>query len=426
MAAKLALDGGPRTVPEGMIQSWPPVTQADRERVLQVFDNNQFHTNGAPFAQELQRRWAEYCGVRFCLSVNGGTSALHMAVAAAGVRPGDEVITSAYSYWATAASILHQNAIPVFVDVDPRTATMDPTQIEDAITDRTTAIFPVHIHGMPADLDPILAVARKHGLPVISDCCQAHGARYKGKPVGGVEDIAGFSLNRSKNLSGGEGGLVTTDNEDFHRRLEAVFGFREVTVATDEGDRIFAGLGQNYRPHEFINAFVCSQLDRFEEMNGQRRAFANTVTSALEEIPGVAGPHVPEYADPCYWSYLFEVRPAELGLDLTPLQFRGALLQALQAEGVPAGGPHEPVPQLAIFQDKVGHGKGCPWTCRFGRDIVYRMEDYPATQTVFESRALLGGLYPPNDMELVKLYVDAFRKVSENLPRVLELVIPHP
>jgi len=421
MVSKLALDGGPRAVPEGAVKTWPPLTQADRDRVLQVFDNNQLHTNAAPFAQELQTRWAECCGVRHCLVTNGGTGALHMAIAAAGVQAGDEVITSAYSYWATPASILHQNAIPVFVDADPLTGTIDPTQIGDAITENTTAVLPVHIHGMPADLDPIIAIARKHSLAVIGDCCQAHGARYKGKPVGGIEDIAGFSLNRSKNLSGGEGGLVTTDNDDYFRCLEVIFRFQEVPWAR-EGEGLFAGLGYNYRPHELVNAFVCSQLDRFEEMNGRRREFAAYLNHSLADIPGFAGPHVPAYADPCYWTYMFEVRGRELGLDLPGRQVRDAVLQALAAEGVPTSASQgDPLPAMSIFQHKIGYGKGCPWTCRFGRDVPYRPEDYPGTQTICDTRAYLGGVYPPNDMALMTQYVDAFAKVSENIGRVLEL-----
>ena len=143
MAAQLAIDGGPRTVPEGAMGTWPVTNEADRQAVLKVFDNEQYHTNASPFAQQLQRRWAEYCGVSHCLALNGGTGALHMALAACGVRAGDEVITSAYTYWSTASSILHQNAIPIFVDVDPVTAAMDPARIEERITPHTTAIVPV-------------------------------------------------------------------------------------------------------------------------------------------------------------------------------------------------------------------------------------------------------------------------------------------
>ena len=418
MPAKLAIDGGERTVPEGQINTWPPTTEADKQAVLRVFDNNQFHTNRAPFAQELQEKWAAYCGVKHCLVTNGGTGALHMALAAAGVKAGDQVITSAFSYWATAASILHQNAIPVFVDVDARTTTIDPAKIEEKITDRTTALLPVHIDGMPADIDPVMQIAANHGLVVVSDCSQAHGAQYKGRRVGSIADIGGFSLNRSKNLTGGEGGLVTTDNELFLQRAEAMLNFQNV----ESDGEIFSGLGFNYRPHEFINAFVLSQFGKFEERNTQRKQMAQYLTSALAEIPGVEGPKPPEYADPVYFSYMFEVCPEQLGLDVSPKRLRAGLVKALAAEGVPARVAQAvPVPGQTVFQAKVGYGNSCPWTCRQGGDVEYRSDDYPVAQSICDSRGYVGGVNAANDMGLMKLYVDGFSKVIESIDRVLEL-----
>ncbi len=421
MATKLAIDGGERTVPEGMVRAWPVTTDEDRQAVLQVFDNNQFHTNRAPFAQELQEKWAAYCGVRHCLVTNGGTGALHMALASAGVRAGDEVITSAFSYWASASAVLHQNAIPVFVDADAETTTIDPAKIEEKITERTTALLPVHIDGMPADMDPVMEIAAKHGLVVVSDCCQAHGAQYKGRRVGSIADVGGFSLNRSKNLTGGEGGLITTDEELYIQRAEAMLNFVNVGSGADD-DALFSGLGFNYRPHEFINAFVVSQFSRFEERNAQRKEMARFLTSALAGIPGVEGPRVPEYADPVYFSYMFEVRPDELDLEVSPKHLRTGLVKALGAEGVPARVAQAvPVPGLAVFQTKVGYGRGCPWTCRYGRDVEYRPEDYPATQEICDSRGYVGGVNAANGMELMKLYVDGFTKVLENVDRLLAL-----
>ena len=213
MAEKLALDGGDRVVPEGMVKAWPPMTQQDKDAVLAVFDSGHLHGSSAPRCLELQERWAEYCGAKYCVVTNSGTAACHMAVATCGVEPGDEVIVPAFTFWSTAAAVLHHNAIPVFVDIDPKTYTIDPKLIEAKITKRTKAIFPVDIHGMPCDMDPIFDIARKHNLKVISDCCQAHGAKYKGRKVGSIADATAFSCNRSKNLSGVEGGLYTTNNE---------------------------------------------------------------------------------------------------------------------------------------------------------------------------------------------------------------------
>ncbi|MBM3501400.1 MAG: DegT/DnrJ/EryC1/StrS family aminotransferase [Armatimonadetes bacterium] len=419
MGSALAIDGGTAVVPSGTVRTWPEFTDSDRAAVLRVFANNQLHTNAAPFAQELQAKWAEYCGVKHCLVTNGGTGALHIALAAAGVRAGDEVITSAYSYWATAASILHQNAIPVFADVDPQTTTIDPARIEEMITDQTTAILPVDIHGVPADMDAVRAVAQKHGLLVVSDCCQAHGAAYKGQRVGGLADISGFSLNRSKNLTGGEGGLVTTSSDEHQRRCEAILRFQN--VEDDEGTVAFSGLGFNYRPHEFVNALALSQLERLPTLNERRKEMAGYLTQSLTELAGVAGPRVPEYADPVYFSYLWEARPDELGLDVPAGTLRKGLCRALAAEGVPARPAQpRPVPGEGVFQAKLGYGRGCPWRCH-AREVTYRVEDYPSTLKVCTSRAFLGGVYPPNDLNLMTHYVEAFAKVLGQIDRVLEL-----
>ncbi|MDH7571181.1 MAG: DegT/DnrJ/EryC1/StrS family aminotransferase, partial [Armatimonadota bacterium] len=397
MSDLLALEGGTPTVPPGMVKSWPPITQQDREAVLAVFDSGHLHGSSAPKARELQEKWAEYCGAKYALVTNSGTAACHMAVATAGVEPGDEVIVPAFTFWSTAAAVLHHNAIPVFVDIDPRTYTIDPKRIEEKITSRTKAIFPVDIHGMPCDMDAIFEVARRHNLKVISDCCQAHGARYKGKRVGAIAHATAFSCNRSKNLSGGEGGLYTTDNEDWAKHAAMMREFGEVVVAGREREYNAFGLGWMYRPHEFINAFILSQLTRLEENNAKRKEFAGYLTEQLRQIPGLKGPYTPEYADPVYFSYVVEFRPQELGLDTPVKEFKAAVVQALRAEGIRMGQWQTmPVPAQSVFQEKKGYGKGCPWSCRFGRDVEYRAEDYPETVRFIESHSYLSGVYPPN------------------------------
>jgi dTDP-4-amino-4,6-dideoxygalactose transaminase len=162
--AKLAIDGGKRTVPEGAIKPWPPIGQMDRDAVLRVFDNQMLCGAGAPETVALQKEWAEYVGRKHCLATNSGTAALHMSLAAAQIGVGDEVIVPAYTFLASASCILHANAIPIFVDIDERTYNIDVSKIEEKITERTKAILPVHLHGLPADLDEILAIAKKHNL----------------------------------------------------------------------------------------------------------------------------------------------------------------------------------------------------------------------------------------------------------------------
>jgi perosamine synthetase len=424
MAEQLAMEGGPRTVPEGMVQSWPPLTQADREAVLAVFDSGHLHGTSAPRALELQEKWAEYCGTKYCLVTNSGTSALHMAIACTGIGPGDEVITSAFTYWSTAAAILHHNAIPVFVDIEPESFSIDPEKIEAKITDRTRGLLPVHIHGMPVDMDPILEIAKRHDLVVIEDACQAHGAEYKGRRVGSLGDTAGFSLNRSKNLSGGEGGLVTTDNENYQKAAAMLREFGEVVLQDEEREYNAYGMGWMYRQHEFVNAFVLSQFERLGENNAARQQFAGYLTEQLADIPGFEGPYTPDFAKPVYFSYIVKFKPEDFGVDMPVLEFRRAVEKALAAEGLGCGRWQQmPVPGQSVFQAKVGYGKGCPWTCAFyDREIEYRAEDYPETQAFIDAHSYLGGVYPPNTMELMELYVKGFRKVSEQVPRVLELV----
>jgi len=422
MVEQLALNGGPRTVPEGTVLAWPPLTQQDRDAVLRVFDSGHLHGTAAPRAVELQEKWAEYCGAKYCLVTNSGTSACHMVVAVAGVEPGDEVLVPAFTFWSTAAAVLHHNAIPVFVDVDPKTYTMDPALIEAKITDRTKAIFPVDIHGMPCDMDPIFTIARKHNIAVISDCCQAHGARHKGKTVGGIADATAFSCNRSKNLSGGEGGLFTTNDEGWSRHAAMLREFGEVVVAGEEREYNAYGLGWMYRNHEFVNAFILSQLTRLDEYNAQRKEFAQYLTSELEQIPGLSGPHTPDYADPVYFSYVVEFRPDEVDVDVPVVDFRKAVQKTLAAEGMSMGQWQTmPVPGQSVFQEKKGYGKGCPWTCSFGRDVQYRAEDYPRTLEFLASHSYLGGVHPPNDMRLMKLFVKGFHKVIDTIDRVMEL-----
>src|SRR5260370_36428034 len=173
-----------------------------------------------PEVAAFEEDFAEYCQTKHAIGLNSGTSALHLALLAAGIGPGDEVITVPFTFVATSGAIYYAGAMPVYVDIHPASFTMDPTLIEAAITERTKAIIPVHLHGQPADMDPILEIARRRNLLVIEDAAQAHGAEYKGRPAGSLGDMACFSFYPSKNLGAyGEGGAVVTDNAEFNRTI---------------------------------------------------------------------------------------------------------------------------------------------------------------------------------------------------------------
>jgi dTDP-4-amino-4,6-dideoxygalactose transaminase len=242
--------------------------------VAKVLESGQFVLGGEVLAFE--EEFARYCGTKDCIAVNSGTSALHLALLAAGVGPGDEVITVPFTFVASVAAILYTGARPVLVDIDPCSFNMDPAAIEARITPRTKAILPVHLYGQLADMDPIMEVARRHGLIVIEDGAQAHGAKYKGRPAGSIGDIACFSFYPGKNLGAyGEGGAVTTSNPAHACTIRRLRDWGQ--------DRKYHHLlrGFNYRMEAFQGAILRVKLQHLEQWNGARRAIVNKYNKLL-------------------------------------------------------------------------------------------------------------------------------------------------
>lgn len=249
-----------------------------REDVLLAVDRvcqNSAFILGDDVAQ-FEQEFAVYCGVKHCVALNSGTSALHLALLGAGVEPGDEVITTASTFIATAEAISYTGARPVFVDIDPRTANIDPSLIEAAITSRTKVILPVHLYGRPADLDPMMEIARRHGLSLIEDACQAHGAVYKGRRVGSIGRAAAFSFYPGKNLGAyGEGGALTTNDGQLAQLAKSL---------RDHGQskRYFHDfVGYNYRMDGFQGAILRLKLKRLAEWTAKRQEFAQLYRSLL-------------------------------------------------------------------------------------------------------------------------------------------------
>ena len=222
MPERLAIAGGEPILQRVDYKNWPVISEDDRKFVNQVLDSGIVAGGTGPQVVALQQEWAAFLGAPHCLTTGSGTAALHMALAAVGVGPGDEVLVPAYTFLATASCVLHQMAIPIFVDIEPQTYTIDPARIEAAITPRTRAIIPVHIQGCPAEMDTIVRIAQQHNLHIIEDACQAHGAMYKGRMCGTIGIAGTFSLNNLKNLCGGEGGLFVTSDEETLKRADLV------------------------------------------------------------------------------------------------------------------------------------------------------------------------------------------------------------
>ncbi|MDD5483822.1 MAG: DegT/DnrJ/EryC1/StrS family aminotransferase [Kiritimatiellae bacterium] len=420
--AKLAIHGGKPVIDRDKTGKWPIITSEDIASVTHVLRSGIIGGINAPEAVALRKEWASYTGAAHCLTLNSGTAALHIAVAAAGVGPGDEVITSAYSFSASALAVLHHNAIPIFVDIDHSTPNINPKKIEKKISPRTKAIIPVHMEGLPCDMDEINAIARKHKLVVIEDACQAHGALYKGRKAGSLGDMAAFSLNFTKNLTGGEGGLFTTNRDKYLKNAGKVASFGEVIKNNAPRAYRSSCLGWMYRPCEITMALARSQLKRLDEYNYARQKNCEYLSRELAEIKGVIPPIVPADRTHVYHIYRIRLDPKAMGIDMDSRNFRMSVQKALNAEGVFA---HEyqsiPLPGHEIYQLKEGYGHGCPWSCPHSRKTEYRSEDYAEVLNMIDnSFVLVSEIAPPNGKELMGKIVEAFRKVFENIAEVLE------
>jgi perosamine synthetase len=399
--ARLAMLGGPRTVPKGQrILSWPEVTADDEQAVLRSLRSGRFTSASAGEVEiaGLEREWADMVGTRYCVAVSNGTTALSLALAAVGVGPGDEVIVPALSFVATALAPVHLGAIPVFADIDPDTFNVDPAAVAAAVSPRTRAVVVVHLHGLPAELGELAGIAARHGVPLVEDAAQAHGARYHGRAVGSVGAVSSFSLNASKNLSTcGEGGLVNTDDDTVYRLALALRQFGEVIAGHQERSYISHLPGWNYKPNAIQCAFTRSQLARFDETAKDRD---DNVRRFLARLAGLAGLTVPSCpADRTHaWHILrFRVQPAAFGLpDRLAGPLRAAVMRALRAEGVPVSHYQQlPLPAQPVFRGLRG-------------------EHPHALRVIEDSFTLQKAHLHPGARPLLGWYADAFEKVWQH------------
>jgi perosamine synthetase len=425
MADKLAIGGGTPVLTRDDYKDWPIITADDRRLINEVLDSGILAGGTAPQVSALEEEWAAYVGTKHCLTTCSGTAALHMALAAGGVKPGDEVITSAFTFLASASCALHQNAIPVFVDIDPRTYIMDPAKLEAAINERTKAIIPVHIQGLPADMDAIMAIAKKHNLFVIEDACQAHGALYKGRKVGTIGHVGTFSLNNFKNLCGGEGGLFTTNDEDLREKGALIRCFGDEVDEVSKRRKYNASiLGYMYRNQELPAALARAQLKRLDEYNAVRIANAEYLTKELGKIAGVIPPYCPPDCTHVYFMYNVRFDPKAAGVEADPRRFRVAIEKALYKEGVLVGQWQTmPVPAQDIFQSKLGYGGSShPWAINEAKGVKYDYNpaQFPVAQALCDSYTIVHGIHAPNGRELMEKIVAAFAKIFSNLAQAMD------
>jgi perosamine synthetase len=292
----------------------PDLTGNEERYVIEAIRSTWIASAGS-FVDRFEREFADLCGTRAAIPVANGTVALHLALVALGVGPDDEVIVPSLTYVATANAVRYQGATPVFVDVDPNTWCMDPGLLEQAVTKRTRGIIPVHLYGHPADMDAINAVADRHGLWVVEDAAEAHGARYKGRPVGGLATIGTFSFYGNKMVTSGEGGAVVVNDPEIESRLRLYRG-----QGMDPARRyFFPVVGYNYRLTNVACAILCAQLERLDEMTAARRRVFQFYEERLEGIPGIGFQPRASWAEPAPWLFCITIDASIAGLSASDL-----------------------------------------------------------------------------------------------------------
>jgi perosamine synthetase len=346
--------------------SSPDLTEADIAAVNQVLQTQ--YLSMGPRIEAFEGAMADYVGTRYAAAVNSGTSGLHLAAIAAGVGAGDEVITTPFSFVASANCILYQRARPVFVDIDPQTLNIDPALIEEVVTSRTRALLPVDVFGQPADYDPLREIAQRHGLTIIEDACETLGAEYSSRAQGNkrkagtLGDVAVFAFYPNKQMTTGEGGVIVTDREDWDRLFRSLRN----QGRDDSGTWLnHVRLGYNYRLDEMSAALGLSQLMRIEEMLNAREAVAQMYNQRLRDVDGVSIPHIAPTTARVSW-FVYVVR-------LAPEIDRDAVMSRLHKKGIACRPYFTPIHLQPFYVERFG----------------YRAGDFPVTEAVSQSTLAL-------------------------------------
>lgn len=372
------------------------------------------HFLGGPKVRQLEGHFKKYFSVKHSIAVNSATAGLHIAVASAGVGPGDEVIVSPYTMSASASAILMANAVPVFADIKADTYCIDPKSIKDKITSHTKAIMVVHLFGQAADMDEILQIAKKHKLVVIEDAAQSPGAIYKGKYVGTIGDVGIFSLNQHKTITTGEGGVVITNDGSIAEKAQLIRNHGEVVISDMNVKEIVNILGWNYRMTELEAAVGIAQFKKLDFLNDYRIELAEYLTDELKKsgFPGIELPVVYPWNKHVYFVYPMKFKEKEAGIK------RGTFVNAVNAEGLSFGmGYVKPIYLEPMYKKSISYGnKGCPFKCPLYKGkTVYKKGICPVVERMYEKELMLTGIcrYPLKKRD-IKDVVLAFEKVFEN------------
>ena len=368
-----------------MIEVFEPIIgEEEIEAVVAALRRGEISGSFGESIPEFEQEFATYVGCEYGVAVSNGSTALHVAVAAAGIGPGDEVLISSSTNIATALAVIHNGAIPVPVDSENVTWNLDLDLIEGLITDKTKAIIPVHLYGHPVDMDRLMEIARKHSLLVIEDCAESHGATCRGRMTGSFGDMACFSFYANKVITTGEGGMVTTDNKDLaeHLRLLRNLAFTKPRFRHEEA-------GFNFRMTGYQAAMGLVQFRKIEHIISEKRRVAQTYNGFLKDIGGLQLPHEADWARNVYWMYAVVVDP-KFGIT------RDKLMDRLRNEGIDTRTFFCPMNQQPCLQERPGfRAVPCPVADSLWENGLYLPSTYTLSESVIKQIAdLVGEAFP--------------------------------
>jgi perosamine synthetase len=353
---KLAIFGG-EPVRKGPYPPWPDYGEDEINAAIEVLRSGKLARQSGSKVSEFEAAFANKFNARHAIAVSSGTAAIHTALAALQIGPGDDVINTPHCFIGTATPVVHAGAVPIFADIDARTFNIDPATIEPRITQYTKAIIPVHLNGCPADMESIIKIARRYDLQVVEDAAQAHGALYHGQFVGTMGAIGCFSFWEDKLITtAGEGGMViTNDDELAHRaRLFHHHGEDRQDGGYYKAERLYyhASLGYNYRMTEIQGAIGLAQLNKLDEYIALRRKHAHTLTDLLASVDGVITPYEPPLVQHVFYKYILKLDRKVLSVSAKEF------VEALRAEGILCSRRYPtPLHQQPIFVNQSGFGK---------------------------------------------------------------------
>lgn len=377
----LAIHGGPKAKahPYG---TGPKHVVGEMKALQKILERGQIQFARGPEVMELRETFRRLYGAKFCITTSSGTAAIHTAVGALGIGRGDEVITSSLTDMGTYIAILQQNAVPVMADVDPFNGNMTPESIEAKITPRTKLILVVHLEGNPCDMGRIMAIARKHKLPVVEDLAQSYLCEYRGKKCGRFGRFGCFSLNDSKHIGAGDAGMLLTDDPDLADRADLFAD--KCYDRTGQGRDPFL-VGYNYRMNLLAAGVALEQMKGLKRLCAKRHRLGVKLSGLLRGLPAVTPHKVLPGAKCTYWHYVFYVNPGQIKVGMS--EFAGAL----RAEGVAAGLQSRVCPEWPVFKNKVESRHACAWSCPLYKGKVdYGLDNFPGLKKLMAGSFKMG------------------------------------